>query len=220
MDHTLTADHVGLEALDQVDHHVLFRLRRDLVGEVVLEEDRVDVVPALREQRVEDAERVRLVVVERQQDHAQRSSRRRSSEVVGLLLVVAAFRVRARLARPVYSQPGSCCQLAKSSGSQLNPLRRETSRAASRAAGIALDAVLALHQGLPAVELAADDPDPDAVGRVDRQVGARRQAFEALAAPAGHPHPVVAGLLAGDAELDHGARVGGRRGDRRRTACP
>ena len=35
-----------------------------LIGEVVLEEDRVDVVSALLEQRVEDAERVRLVVVE------------------------------------------------------------------------------------------------------------------------------------------------------------
>src|SRR5262249_52270012 len=70
---------------------------------------------------------------------------------------------------------------------------------------ITFDAVLALHQRLPAVHLAAHDADPHAVGRVHGEVRSRRHALEALAAPAVHTNPVVARLLATDAKLEHGA---------------
>src|SRR5262245_37171189 len=48
-------DDIWPEPLDQLDHHVLFLRRWYRVGEVVLEEDRVDFVAATFEKRMEDA---------------------------------------------------------------------------------------------------------------------------------------------------------------------
>jgi hypothetical protein len=47
--------HVGLNPTHQVDDHVFFLRRRHLVGEVVFEEDRMDFVPALFQERMKDA---------------------------------------------------------------------------------------------------------------------------------------------------------------------
>src|SRR5262249_52937548 len=154
------------------------------------EEDGVDVVAALLEQRVEDPNGVRLVVVECDEDHAQATARRRSTEVDGLLVSGGhrAGELSSRRSPLFWFHTGGGCQLpnwrkfACWCRASAAPAREPVAQLHEKLR-IALDAVLPLHQRLPAVHLAAHDADPDAVGRVHGEIRTRRHALEALAAP-------------------------------------